>query len=591
MSSIVPKEISLSMAEHGNKILQRSTRKKLKKFHGRRGKEVKPGEFWDLVVLTAVDEHQRVAYELQIKEKLCRKELPLGVPYHVFADPPGCKIGNGGSTLYALQHLEKIYGKALSSFRVILIHAGGFSQRLPNASALGKIFTALPCGEPLYQMLEIKLALYVDFPVHMKPGVLVTCADDIELYSIAEGESIKFNRSGFTALAHPSSLTIGTTHGVFVLDSGENCGVSEMEYTSCQQFLHKPSVDKMYKTGAVRKRQDSCESICDAEFVYTDSTYYMDYSTSETLLNMLKEVEPLTCEVDAYGDFLQALGPGATVEYTTNIANVTKKESSLVDIRQKIFHCLKGTPLNVILLNNSKFYHIGTTEEYLFHLTEDPTLREELGLLPVAFSVCDCKEDLGSSVACVMHSVLHPSAVVSAGSVVEYSKLGADVTVGERSIVSGCLLDAGQSVPCQTFMHSLSVNLNKSIGFVTVAFSIKDNLKHSVSSPAQATALKYFGKSLVECAARWGLPLESLCFSGDKSACSLWNACIFPVCSDLRSSVSTSLQMVEAPQGSSVITALKDLRLVSLQEALQNKNLEEMLRFRRGLYEDILKEK
>lgn len=52
-----------------------------------------PGEFWDLVVLTAVDEDQRVSYELQIKDKLGRKELPLGVPYHVFADPPGCKIG------------------------------------------------------------------------------------------------------------------------------------------------------------------------------------------------------------------------------------------------------------------------------------------------------------------------------------------------------------------------------------------------------------------------------------------------------------------------------------------------------------------
>ena len=439
-------------------------------------------------------------------------------------------------------------------------------------------------------MLELKLALYVDFPVHMKPGLLVTCADDIELYSIPEGQSIKFNRSGFMALAHPSSLTIGTGHGVFVLDSGENSGISEMVYTSCQQFLHKPSVDKMHKTGAVRSRQDNCESVSDAEFVYTDSTYYMDYSTSMTLLNVLKEVEPLTCEVDAYGDFLQALGPGATVAYTNNSANVTTKESSLVDIRQKIFNRLKGTPLNVILLNNSKFYHIGTTEEYLFHLTEDPSLREELGLLPIAFSVCDCK-DPGSPVACVMHSVLHPSAVVSPGSVVEFSRFGADVTVGEKSIVSGCWVDAGLSVPCQTFMHSLSVDLNGSVGFVTVAFSIKDNLKLSVASPAEASSLKYFGASLVECAERWGLSLESLRFSGDKSACSLWIACIFPVCPDLRSSVSTSLQMVLALRGNSTVPTLKDLRLVSLQEALQNKNLEEMLRFRRGLYEDITKEK
>lgn len=75
----------------------------------------------------------------------------------------------------------------------------------------------MPLGDPLYQMLELKLAMYVDFPSHMKPGVLVTCADDIELYSIAEDENVRFDKPGFTALAHPSPLSIGMTHGVFVL--------------------------------------------------------------------------------------------------------------------------------------------------------------------------------------------------------------------------------------------------------------------------------------------------------------------------------------------------------------------------------------
>ena len=29
----------------------------------------------------------------------------------------------------------------------MLVHAGGFSQRLPHLSAVGKIFLTLPCGE------------------------------------------------------------------------------------------------------------------------------------------------------------------------------------------------------------------------------------------------------------------------------------------------------------------------------------------------------------------------------------------------------------------------------------------------------------
>lgn len=54
---------------------------------------MQPGEFWDVVALTAVDGNQRGAYELQITEKVKRKELPCGVHYKIFSDPPGCKIG------------------------------------------------------------------------------------------------------------------------------------------------------------------------------------------------------------------------------------------------------------------------------------------------------------------------------------------------------------------------------------------------------------------------------------------------------------------------------------------------------------------
>lgn len=57
------------------------------------GREVRSGEFWDVVVITAVDRSQKEAYELQISEKVDRKELPLGPQYKIFSDPPGSKIG------------------------------------------------------------------------------------------------------------------------------------------------------------------------------------------------------------------------------------------------------------------------------------------------------------------------------------------------------------------------------------------------------------------------------------------------------------------------------------------------------------------
>ncbi|KAK2835643.1 hypothetical protein Q5P01_016127 [Channa striata] len=445
----------------------------------------------------------------------------------------------------------------------------------------------MPLGDPLYQMLELKLAIYVDFPCEMKPGILVTCADDIELYSIAEEEILRFDKPGFTALAHPSPLSIGTTHGVFVLDSHKMSTNSEMETISCLQFLHKPSIDTMRDCGAVLKRQSSCFSLSDSEFVYTDSTYYVDFDTAESLLNVLKDLGTLQCEIDAYGDFLQALGPKATIDYTNNTANVTKEERGLVEVRQKIFHLLHGTPLNVILLNNSKFYHIGTTSEYLFHLTEDVALRSELGLLSSAFSSNMNKPSEGSFGSCVMYSVLDSTCSVGSGSVVEYCRLGAGVSIGEGSLVSSCWIRVGLSVPDGVFMHSLCVNHLGQTGFVTVVFGISDNLKHSVKAPAYLEGLKLFGLSLAECLSHWEMENEVLRFSGDPSNCSLWNACLFPVCTDQQSSFLMSLEMLQAAMQGSTFTVPKETKLISMQESLQYKNLEEMLAFRMELYNGI----
>ncbi|XP_054645697.1 fucose-1-phosphate guanylyltransferase [Dunckerocampus dactyliophorus] len=575
------------MALVGNDMNQRCIRDmksatvdRLSRFNSLRGRQVDACEFWDVVVVTAMDERQKDAYEDKIRRKLGDIVLPLGIPYKVFSDPPGCKIGNGGSTLYALQQLSDIYGKALCKMRVLLIHAGGLSQRLPSASAFGKIFTTMPLGDPFYEMLELKLAMYVDFPSHMKPGVLVTCADDIELYSIADDNRLAFNKPGFTALAHPSPLSVGTTHGVFVLEPCEDSAFLQMENRSCLRFLHKPSIEKMRESDAVCKRKSDYFPICDLEFVYTDSTYYMDFDTSQRLLNVLKEFGPLECEIDAYGDFLQALGPQATIEYTCNTANVTNQDSSLVEVRQKIFHLLRGTPLNVILLNNSQFYHIGTTSEYLSHLTEVDGLRSMLSLESWAYS-----EHPGKNIdkaSCVIYSILHPSCSVGAGSVVEHSRLEQGASVGSGTLVSHCWVSPDLSVPDGVFMQTLCVSQQDRSGFVTVAFGVDDNLKCSVGAAASMEGLTLCGVTLDTCVSRWGLGGKALRFSGDISHCSLWNACLFPVCADEQRSFSVSLKMLQAVLGGSAFE-LQDTKLISLQEALQCRNVLEMQNVRNRL--------
>ncbi|XP_010219673.1 PREDICTED: fucose-1-phosphate guanylyltransferase, partial [Tinamus guttatus] len=498
-------------------------------------------------------------------------------------------IGNGGSTLHVLQCLEKLYGDQWTSLLVLLIHSGGYSQRLPSASALGKIFTALPLGDPVYQMLELKLAMYIDFPGHMKPGILVTCSDDIELYSIAETETITFDKPGFTALAHPSDLAIGTTHGVFVLDQAR-CSGEGLEYRSCHRFLHKPDVERMRRCGAVCVRPSSCGdrsgSETGSEYVYTDSIFYIDHSTAKLLLAFYNQIDSLCCEIDAYGDFLQALGPGATQDYTTNTSNVTKEESQLVEVRQKLYSLLKGTPLNVIVLNNSKFYHIGTTQEYLFHFTSDSKLKFELDLLPVAFSIFSGKAETLDRSWSIIQSILEPGCLIGPGTVIEYSRIGPQVSVGSNSIISGSHINFKAEIPSDCFLSSLSIKMNDEVKYVSIVFSVQDNLKRNVKLLSDVHSLQFFGVSLPECLDLWDLPVSKQLFSSDSTNLGLWTARIFPVCSTLSESVRMSLKLLNSVQHRATFK-LSSFKLLSVAEMLTHKDVEDMLKFRKQIYEEI----
>ncbi|XP_010010287.1 PREDICTED: fucose-1-phosphate guanylyltransferase, partial [Nestor notabilis] len=500
---------------------------------------------------------------------------------------------NGGSTLHVLQCLEDLYGDKWTSFIVLLIHSGGYSQRLPNASALGKAFTALPLGDPMYQMLDLKLAMYIDFPSHMKPGVLVTCADDIELYSTGVTETVTFDKPGFTALAHPSDLTVGTTHGVFVLDPASFSGKGGLEYTSCHRFLHKPAIETMRQHGAMCMRGngslptapgDRGDSEMGSECVYTDSIFYMDHSTAKRLLAFYKEMGTLCCEIDAYGDFLQALGPGATQGYTTNTSSITKEGSQLVEVRQKLYSLLKGTALNVVVLSNSKFYHLGTTEEYLFHFTSDSELKFELGLLPVAFSIFSDRA-LAQS-ASVMHSILEPGCLVGPGSIIEYCRIGPEVSVGEGSIISGSDINGKVDVPSHCFLSSLCVKADHEVQYVSMVFGVEDNLKSSVRLLSDIGSLRCFGVSLLECLEIWGVEVSEQLFSSGSTGLSLWTARLFPVCPTLGESVSMSLQMVHSVQHMAPLT-LHGFRRLSVQEMLSCKEVEGMMKFRKQIHDEI----
>lgn len=553
--------------------------------------------FWDIVVLTATDDNQATSYSEQIRAKEEKREIPKA-RYHVIADPPGYKIGNGGATLHALAVLEGLYPRGtdgtslLDTSRVFLIHAGGYSQRLPNVSVVGKIFTALPRGKPLMQMLDLKFAMYADFPSKMRPGVFVTCADDIELLD-SDGE-LTFDQPGFTALGHPSSLEIGTTHGVFILDaaSKEKAGAALADDSnkfapciaaSCTRFIHKPNVERMQAMGAVLPNPRGGDS--ERELVYTDSVYSFDRATAVKLLAFHTAHAPFKCEIDAYGDFLQALGPEATDEYCCDVKNVVSVQDDLTEMRRALFHHLRGTPLNVILCNSSKFYHVGTVSEYLFHLCHDEICASEL-----AFDKRACTDLAHDTVvaadACVMGSIVGEGVTIGGGSVVEYCRIGKGSSIGGNSIVSGVDIPASVAIPEGVFLHKTCVHAGK---HVSMALGMKDNLKQGAVVDKAESSLTLFDGNFGEAIKRLGISAAQV-FGGVPSGkkVTLWEARVFPVCDTAEESLTLAVSIARAARNQGPPVDLSAYELLSFVDILNVKDITTTVALRTALIDSIV---
>ena len=96
---------------------------------------------WDYVILTASNEQQAEGFRKQIADR--QKFLPAGTKFVAIPDRDGKRVGSGGATLEVLRYLHE-QEESFDSLRVLVIHSGGDSKRVPQYSALGKLFSPVP---------------------------------------------------------------------------------------------------------------------------------------------------------------------------------------------------------------------------------------------------------------------------------------------------------------------------------------------------------------------------------------------------------------------------------------------------------------
>ncbi|KAF9129657.1 hypothetical protein BGW39_003950, partial [Mortierella sp. 14UC] len=450
--------------------------------------------FWDIVVVTAGDDLQKHCYQRRIDQKLAEGSIPSRARYLVIQDPSNSKIGSGGSTCLVMKILqEKFPADFLSQARTLLIHAGGYSTRLPHVSARGKVFATLPQADKSegIQVLDLKLVLYLHLLKSMPPGVFLTSADGIELFSSSSPFPKDPKPFTITALAHPSSTQIGSTHGVYLLQDPEGLISADRARApkdqaalllKCQKFLHKPSLDEMRRTPKLIYTNNNNPEASGEEVVYTDSCYYFDPHTATLMANVYSTLSQ-ECDLEAWADVLSFQDTSATSTSSTQENDQQQQQP----LKQALHDA--NVQLDVMVLNASKFYHLGTMKEFLFATCTDQAFMSELHVRNrhPGIAIVSEKRSSNSSTTTVLeqgkdepeHGApslwrqplfienchIPPTAWIGAGSLLVDTDLPTEIA-------------QDLMLPEDTCMFTLQLQEH---AFVTFTFSVNDDMKRAVT--------------------------------------------------------------------------------------------------------------
>ena len=353
------------MSKYKNLFLRQSYLDSYEEYEKSLKKEKYP--VWDYIVLTASNEAQAEFYRLQINARLAEGKLPSRTHYAVLPDPDGKRVGSGGATLNVLRYIASDRGSNdFTGVKILCIHSGGDSKRVPQYSACGKLFSPVPRELPDGR----RSTLFDEFifgmtgvPARMSDGMLVCSGDVLLLFNPLQ---LDFYSKGAMALSIKENVETGKNHGVFLGDENGNV----------LRFLHKQSVESLRENGAVDKNNNV--NIDTGAVVFGGSLLNDLYSLVDTE-DKFKAYVNDHVRLSFYADFLYPLASESTLEgfYKETPEGVFSPE--LDECRRAIWDKLHSYKMRLLQFSPASFIHFGTTKELLKLMTDDIGEYEYLG--------------------------------------------------------------------------------------------------------------------------------------------------------------------------------------------------------------------
>jgi len=284
-----------------------------------------PSLWWSAIVISAGSEAQAELYRQQIRQRSQRGAVPRGVTWRVVSDPEGSHIGSGGATLAALRALAHADIEWWRQNRVLVIHAGGESRRLPEYSLTGKLFGILPDRTPWGEnstVFDETLALSTLWLDRVHSGLVVSSGDVVLTF---DATGLDWDRSGVVGAAIRQPVDVGTRHGVYVLD----------ETSRVYAFLQKPSPDQLRAAGGILQ---------DGQVALDTGLLHFDPALAASLTSLSAHLAQIPF-LDLYRHFTLAL-TGETPCSLPELAAI-----------------LHGVPFHCSLVEGT-FTHVGTTAHF-----------------------------------------------------------------------------------------------------------------------------------------------------------------------------------------------------------------------------------
>lgn len=495
---------------------------------------------WDYIILTASNEQQAEGFRLQINERKKAGLLSEQTHFAVVSDPEGKRVGSGGATLgvikYIAEHRRNLYNENnvnFSNLRILVIHSGGDSKRVPQYSALGKLFSPVPHELPDGRISTI----FDEFIISMssvssriREGMLLLSGDVLLLFNPLQ---IDYSGNGAAAISFKEDVETGKNHGVFL--RGEDGYV--------KKFLHKQTVKSLKEqnavnehnavdidTGAVIFSTDMLKSLY--SLISTDGIY-----SEEKFNNYVNE----TVRLSLYGDFLYPLATEATLENFYKEKPEGDYCEELIKARTEVWNVLHKYKMKLLRLAPAKFIHFGTTKEIMKLMSEEIKSYEVLGWnSQVGSSINNIiDKDCSKNELAGYNSVLSDEANIGENCYLEVSYVHRKAVVGDNVLLSYVDIK-DEVIPSNIVLHGLKQKDGK---FVARIYGINDNPKSNIEN------CSFFESTLADFMQKNNISETELWDTENETSHILWTAKLYPECDTISEAVAAALNLYEMSLG------------------------------------------